>query len=845
MNRVVRFLAFILCIGSLGFNGCQESSDLLQAPSSDESTPHSPEDWMYRQRAYPHGRIRKDIYLQAMHQWQALRNARSGGQQDWEPVGPLAIGGRITSLAVDPTDDQTIFIGAASGGVFKTTNGGQNWSPVFDGAASLSIGDLALAPSDPQIIYVGTGEANAGGGSLAYDGAGIYKSTDGGTNWTPLGLENSGSTGKMIVHPQNPDRVYVATMGELFANNSERGLYRTINGGQSWEQVLYISDSTGVIDLAIHPDQLDILFAASWERIRRPNRRQYGGTTSAIYRSNDGGDSWQQLSLPIAPNRRLGRIGLAISPVNPNRIYASVVDGDNDLLLGIYRSDNLGQSWTDLPLDGISQVPFMWWFGKIYADPVDADRVYICGLEVEQYRLGDEQWETIMRGSHVDQHVLYIEPDNASYLLLGNDGGLYRGTGDFTTTWTHFDNLPITQFYTAEIDFQQPSRLFGGTQDNGSLRRRTDSGQWEQILGGDGFVNLVDPSDPRFVYAESQYGNFRRSTSGGNQFSNGTPIESLSENRNWKTPVILDPNTPSTLYYGAQRVFRSTDRAVNWQAISPILANTPPGSNLVYGSITSLAVSPANSSVLYAGTDEGSLFLTTNDGNDWEPIDQNLPGRWITSISAHPTDQRVAYVTFSGYRWNDYLPHVFRTDDQGQTWTDISAGLPEVPVNDIVIRPDRPEELFLATDAGVFRSEDEGLSWSVLGQSLPKVVVNDLVYHQPTQTLVAGTYGRSMYQITIEDSPLAVDQQVRGLIQSARAFPNPFREQSRIRIVLEKAENLNVGIYQLDGRLVQTLHEGQLAAGVHEFSFRAGGSGSYICRIIGRESRATLLLSRL
>lgn len=845
MSRPVLFFIVISCILTAIFSSCQATPEATSGSKDQvEEEPHSPEDWMYRQRAYPHGRIRKDIYLEAMQQWQAFGNARDLQQQDWVSAGPLNIGGRITSLAVDPTNDNTIFIGAASGGIFKTTDGGENWAPVFDREASLSIGDLAIAPSNPQIIYVGTGEANAGGGSLAYDGAGIYKSTNGGDSWQSLGLANNGSTGKVVIHPQDPRRVYVATMGQLFSNNPERGLYRTTDGGQNWEQILYISDSTGVIDVALHPTQPNTLFAAGWERIRRPNRRQYGGATSAIYRSNDGGDQWEKLNLPIPGNRSLGRIGLAISPVNPNRIYAYVADGENDLLIGIYRSDDLGQNWTSLTLDGISQVPFMWWFGKIYADPVNADLVYICGLELYRYQSGDPKWQTIMVGSHVDQHALYLEPNNRDYLLLGNDGGLYRGTGDFRNTWTHFKNLPITQFYTAEVDHLQPERLFGGTQDNGSLRRRTDSGEWEQILGGDGFVNLVDPTNSSFVYAESQYGNFRRSTSGGDHFSNGTPLESLSENKNWKTPVILDPNTPATLYYGAQRVYRSTDRARNWQAISPVLTEAPPGSNLVYGSLTSLAVSPADSRIIYAGADDGSLHLTTNGGVNWAPVNQGLPQRWITSISTHPTDPDVAYVTFSGYRWNDYLPHVFRTADQGQSWTDISAGLPEIPANDLVINPDLPEQLFLATDAGVFYSNDEGLNWEILGQKLPKVVVSDLVYHQPTQTLIAGSYGRSMYQILIDNQPLSATDRSAQTPITASAFPNPFREQCHIRIELPEAEKIKVAVYSLDGKLVRQLHAGYLPAGTHQFPFRASQAGSYVCRVIGERGSRAVILAR-
>lgn len=843
---IQRFAIVALCILLGLMNSCVPTTEPSAASTTnrDETANHSPEDWMYRQRAYPHGRIRKDIYLQAMQQWQALEQARSGRTMEWQPAGPYNIGGRITSLAVSPADDQTIFIGAASGGVFKTTDGGSSWIPVFDQAASLSIGDLAIAPSDPQIVYVGTGEANAGGGSLAYDGAGMYKSTDGGITWQNIGLEQTGSTGKVAIHPQRPDIVYAATMGSLFENNEERGLFRSNDGGSSWEQVLHVSDSTGVIDVAIHPTQPNIIFAATWERIRRPHRRQYGGITSGIYRSDDGGDSWTKLSLPVSNPFRTGRIGLAISPVNPNRIYASVVNDANSLLAGIYRSDDLGASWQALPLSGIVQAGFMWWFGKIYADPIDADRVYICSLELYQYDEGDSAWERIMPGVHVDQHAVYIEPENRDYLLLGNDGGLYRSTDTTFQEWQHFENLPITQFYTAEIDFLQPERLLGGTQDNGCLRKDISTGTWHQILGGDGFTTLVDPSNSRYVYASSQYGNLRRSTNSGDTFSNGTPNMSASELKNWHTPVVMDPVDTETIYYGAQRVHRSPTRGINWTAISPLLVESPAGSNLNFGTLSTLAVSPADTRIIYAGADDGSVFITEDSGVNWTAIAHELPKRWVTRITAHPTDPDVAYITFSGYRWNEYLPHVFRTEDRGLNWTDISAGLPEVPANDLVINPERPEQLFLATDAGVYVSEQEGLAWNLLGQELPKVIVNDLAYHAPTSTLVAGTYGRSMYQLQLE-GPL--DTAAPSMTTMAwKAFPNPFHERTQVWINLQQPQEINLQVFDLNGRLVKVLHRGTLPEGEHTFDLELQTPASaYVCRLQTALGSQSLLLHTL
>lgn len=799
----------------------------------------TPDDWMYRQRAYPHGRIDQDVYLRAMQQWQALAEHPGRSGAAWVSVGPDNIGGRITSLAVPPGQQELIYVGAASGGVFKTTNGGQNWRPIFDNALSLAIGDLAVAPSSPEVLYVGTGEANAGGGSLAYDGVGVYKSEDGGLHWQHLGLARTGSTGKIIVHPQRPEQVYVATMGNLFANNRQRGLYRSRNGGQNWQQILFINDSTGVIDLAMPLSHPNVLYAASWERIRRPHRRQYTGPGSGIYRSFDGGDNWERLTLPISPAVPLGRIALAVAPTRPQRVYASVV-GESGDLLGVYHSDNHGDNWQSLPIQGIDQVPFMWWFGKLYVHPDQVGTVFLCGLRLHRLRLGNPTWETLTRSVHVDQHALYLDPQDPTFALLGNDGGLYKASDAEMLEATHFTNLPITQFYTAEIDVNEPERLFGGSQDNGSLRRFAGTNRWTKILGGDGLVNLVDPNDSRFVYAAFQYGNLYRSENGGDHFRNGLNGIAPTELKNWHTPVILDPVTPSTLYYGAQRVYRSTNRAQSWEAISPMLIEPPAGSNLVFGTLTSLAVSAVDPQVIYAGGDDGTLARTLNGGQSWQYIHDDLPQRWITSLATHPTEAGVAYITLSGYRWEEYQPHVLRTDDFGSSWTATDAGLPEVPVNDLVIDPERPDRLFLATDAGVFLSEDAGLSWYLFGEDMPKVVVTDLDYHAPTRTLVAATYGRSMYRIQLDDPVAAAE--APDLLTYLRAYPNPFTESVSLQLHLTESTDILLEVYDLSGRQVTVLHRGRLGAGEHHFNFKPPTRADYICQLRSNQETSTLLL---
>lgn len=821
--------------------GCLTLLLLMSACIPDQpalSTPSVPDDWMYRQRAYPHGRIDQDAYLSAMRQWQALNNSQSRSGAQWMSVGPDNIGGRITSLAVPPGQQQTIYIGAASGGVFKTTDGARNWQPIFDEALSLAVGDMALAPSAPQIIYVGTGEANAGGGSLAYDGAGIYRSPDGGRSWQHRGLSQTGSTGKIIVHPRQPNRVFAATMGNLFANNRQRGLYRTDDGGRNWKQVLFINDSTGVIDLAMHSRYPDTIYAAGWQRIRRPHRRQYAGPGSGIYRSVNGGDHWQRLSLPTPSGASLGRIALAVAPSRPQRLYASVV-GEDGYLTGVYKSDDHGDHWQSLPIEGIAQVPFMWWFGKLYVDPHDAETIYLCGLHMHRWKTGAASWQRIMGGAHVDQHALYIDPQDPAFVLLGNDGGLYRAVDLSLKTAIHMPDLPITQFYTTEIDTREPERMLGGTQDNGSLRRQIGARQWKRILGGDGLVNLVDPTDSRFVYAASQYGNLYRSQNGGDEFQRALVGIDASEPKNWHTPIVLDPSDPSVLYYGAQRVYRSTDRAASWKPISPALVDTPHGSNLVFGTLTSLAVSPVNPQLIYAGADDGTLVRTNDGGASWQKIGTGLPRRWITSIEAHPNEAGTAYLTLSGYRWNSYQAHVFRSEDYGTSWTAIDNGLPEVPANDLVIDPEFPDQIFLATDAGVFRSLDSGSNWSLLGQGLPRVVVTDLDYHAATRTLAAATYGRSMYRIQIDEAVTATESRPSSL--PLRAVPNPFQEQTTLLFELNKAANVRLEIHDVNGRLIDVLYDGQLHAGEHRFGFYPPKRTTYLCRL-WKEGQSTSLL---
>ena len=757
------------------------------------------------QRAFPFEQINHEAYLNALNQAQILKEEakaiRNSGQ--WEFAGPVNTGGRLTDVEMHHSELETIYIGAASGGVFKSTDAGETWEAIFDEALSLSIGDIALAPSDPDIIYVGTGEANAGGGSLAYDGVGIYKSEDAGENWEYLGLEESRNIGRMVVDPYDSDVLYVAAMGNLFANSSERGIYKTTDGGLTWENILYVSDSTGAIDVVIHPTNPDTLYAAMWERVRRPNRRSYGGATCGIYRTFDGGETWTELTkgLPTVAWQK-GRIGIDIAVSDPDIVYA-IYANQTGYFNGVYKTLDGGDSWIQTNDGGLSDAYYSygWWFGRIKVDPVDHNNVFVIGFDIYRTQSGGDSWTNQSIGNvHVDQHAAYIHPQNNDFVVLGNDGGLYFSQNG-GTSWEYNETLPITQFYTCEVDYQMPWRLYGGTQDNGTNRTLTgDLDDWQRIYGGDGFYVLVDPTDNKYVYAEYQYGGLGRSTNGGNNFTSATSGIAGSDRLNWNCPLVFDPNEPSTLYFGSNKLYKSTNRAVSWIPISNDLTGGPGPGNLAYHTLTTISVSPVNNKIIYTGSDDGSVYVTIDSGENWEDISDGLPERWITRVAADPIDEGVAFVTISGYRWDEFLPHVYKTTDFGQTWEDVSSNLPEAPVNDIIINSENNQILIVATDMGVYISYDAGAEWLLLGVNLPNVVVNDLVWHQPTNKLIAGTYGRSMYSYDLEQDPLTGIQN-KTSNDKVKVFPNPFSNHLTIQLG-EDSGATELRIVDIYGKLV-------------------------------------------
>jgi len=786
---------------------------LIEKTSEEETSDSKliPSDYFFQQRAYPKHKIDKQAYQQALaYRARTKKNAVQRNNNGWQFAGPTNIGGRVTDIEMFPDDLATIFVGTASGGIFKSTDQGENWQPIFDEAASLSIGDMTIATD--KTIYVGTGEANAGGGSLAYDGVGVYKSTDEGNNWEWKGLADVGSIGKVVINPNDEKEVYVAAMGHLFENNLERGVYRSQDGGDNWEQVLFLSDSTGAIDLVIDPSNPAVVYAAMWERTRRPNKRQYGGLTSGIYKSIDGGDTWTELNngLPaLAENK--GRIGLAIAPSESNMLMAIYANQFGDLE-GIYKSTNAGDTWNQV--GNVGSVPFMWWFGKIFIDPLDANTVFAPALELYRSINGGNSFINVSDNMHVDQHALFIHPLNTNFVVAGNDGGVYISQNG-GSQWTKKNNLPITQFYTCEIDFSEPNHLYGGTQDNGTNRTLSgDLDDWERIFGGDGFRVLVDPRDNNFVYAESQRGAFGRSTDGGLSFSFGTNGILNTDRNNWNTPVALDFNNPSTLYFGTQRIYKSTNRAINWTPISPDLSKGNQTENITFGTITTIDVSMVDSDIVYAGTDDGNVWNTLDGGAIWNILSDDLPNRWVTDVATDPIHSATAYAIFSGYRFGENIGHVYRTIDNGISWIDITGDLPDVPLNAVIINPANTDQLFVASDIGVFETLDGGIDWTLLNKNLPNVPVTDLDFHEPTSTLVAATYGRGLYRYNVLATTPIVDLPVLDL--EVQVFPNPVSDVLTVAFELEERMDLSIYLMDLQGRTIKNLGLQSFFAGNHE-----------------------------
>ena len=667
----------------------------------------------------------------------------------WTFEGPDVIGGRITDLAVHPMAPNTVFAAAATGGVWRSTDAGGTFKPAWPKGLSQAVGALAITSTGT--LYAGTGESNPGGGSVTFGGKGIYTSANGIT-WKSLGLTASERISRIAIDPSNEARIFVAATGPLFTPGGQRGVYRSENAGATWTRVLQgDNDTTGASDVHIDPLDPSRVYAVMWDHLRVPDFRRYGGVGSGIYRSTDGGTTWQRLAggLP-PPGANIGRIGLGMAPSDPDRLYAVYIDAAGTFTSAFTSMDG-GDSWTLLTNTsaiGSAQSSYGWWFARIWVDPANPLHVFVAGVSLVVSTNGGSTWAS-QSSFHADQHAMAWDPNVAGRVYLGNDGGVYRSQANGSPPWTPGTVQPFTQYYSLDVGEQDPNRIVGGAQDNGCSRSYTTANpdQWNTWACADGLETLISFENQNIVYGCSQYGSCVRSTNGGDSSSGigGT----TSSRRNWLTPLVFDPSDADVMYYAGNIVNRSTNGGVSWTAISPDLTggDTHPEDAYPFGTVTTVAAGKNNPLMLYAGTDDGRLWHTSTGGSPWSlASDPDLPSRWVTRVVVDPANAAVAYVAFSGFRNADASPYVLKTMDGGVSWADITGNLPQAPVNALALTG---TGLVASTDMGVFLTTNGGATWLRLGRGLPRTPVMDIRYHPSTNRIYAATFGRGMWRVDL------------------------------------------------------------------------------------------------
>jgi len=790
-----------------------------------------PSDYFYMQRAMPDGTIPSERIAAAVEQLQFERTlaAKQGfsatnSAQDWVPVGPVAIGGRVNSI-VAGIGGAPAYLGAANGGVWRSDDGGVNWLPLTDKLGLFSIGCLALNPFHANTVWCGTGDANAT--VDGYDGTGLYVSWDTGMHWTYRGLRETAHISSVVIDPVDTSRIYVGAMGKAFTTDPNRGFYRSLNNGQTWTRTLYINDSTGVSDIAINPAHPETVYCSTWERVRRLRYRRAFGVDCAVWRSADGGGTWTKIVNGLPPaGDDLGRIAIAVAPSQPSRIYASVTSGaiSGYVGLGLYRSDDGGQSWQRVDLANTHRNAFggfSWYFGMLEVSPIDPDDVWTGGVRLLHSTDGGATLADVTGSLHVDHHAVWIDPVDPTHVYLGNDGGFYALSGG---TWQKSFNLPITQFYAGTVDPLNVNKVLGGAQDNGTSKTESGAGGWSQILGGDGFQCMVNPPGSSTILAEWQYccdeSGLQRSSNNGASYV-GTSGWVSTDRYNWNTPFTASPKNMNTMIAGSHRVYKSTNTGAAWAPVSGDLTSGP-GAQVNYGTITTVAISPADSNLYLAGTDDGHVWRSQNGGGTWQEITAGLPAAYVTRVAADPLDAQTIYVTHSGFGEDQHDPRVFRSTDRGNTWTSISGNLPDAPVNDLVVDPVIAGTLYAGTDLGVFVTRNLGQTWTALGGYMPVQPVWDLELHQATRRLYAFTHGRSVWMLDLGTVPLSVPTSTSGSkLALSTPMPNPARGAARLDMTLASSAQVDVSVFDAAGRRIRVLAHGNLAEGRHSLAWDA------------------------
>jgi photosystem II stability/assembly factor-like uncharacterized protein len=731
---------------------------------------------------------------------QAMKPASPFKDLKWQFLGPKNVSGRSTDIAVVAPrgKNYTVYVATATGGLWKTENEATTWQPVFEQGPSTTIGDVTIAPSNPNIVWMGTGEANIFRSSQA--GAGVYKSIDAGKSWQHMGLTDTYTIPRIVIHPTNPDVVYVAASGHEWTSNAERGVYKTSDGGKSWEKILFVNDKTGAIDMVMDPADPNTLYASTWQRVRlkwNDPRNFPDYTGSGIHKSTDGGKTWNPINKGLPEAKSRGRIGIDVCKTRPNVVYAFVDNYElsrepteeekadpyglpsSGFIKGatVYRSDDKGETWTQVSGLTPEQKTFMerhsntygWVFAQIRVDPNDPNTIYTMGLSLNVSYDGGKTFKRLQTPGG-DHHGLWIDPDNSNYLINVFDQGIAISY-DRGTTWKDSRlTLPLAQFFNISYDMDTPFRVYGSMQDHGSFRGVVDLSRgrdriptmdFENAPGGEGSTHAIDPVDPNIVYSSGFYGTLSRSDVGkprGNPLrsKNLLPTRYPDEPRlrgEWLAPTIMSPHNSQILYHGMQYLMMSRDRGDTWDVISSDLTyNTAPEmGDIPYHTIFSISESPLRAGLIYVGTDDGKVHVTKDGGKAWSEIMAGLPyQKWVSRIVASAYNIGTVYMTQNGKRDDDFTPYVWKSADFGKTWTSIAANIPIGPVNVIREDPVNKDILYVGTDMGVYVTTDGGKTWNTIGTNLPAAYVHDLIVHPRDNVMVVATHGRGMWVIDVE-----------------------------------------------------------------------------------------------
>jgi len=749
---------------------------------------------------------------------------------EWTVQGPGNLGGRVNQITIDPTNENIIYVGFGLGGIFKTTDGGTTWNPIFDQNEFLTISSIVLDPSDHNTIYVGTGDVAIG--AYTHIGNGVFKSTDAGATWTHLGLAEAGIVSKIIVSPSDPNTIYVSAMGFPMRTDNNRGLYKTTDGGANWEQVLFVGDQAGIIDMVMDPNDVNTLFAAGWDRYRTNQQSITTGSAAKIHKTSDGGATWTIIQDSL-PQYDLCRIGLAVYPSNPAKIYAIYI-GNDYAIHDIYRSDDAGSHWNSLNIEGLefATSSFGWYFGNIWVNPSNPDDLFVSGVELWRSENNGQNWEMATPPwyeyeVHADMHAMAFAPSGKIY--LGTDGGMYRADDDNLSEWTDAENIPTNQIYRTTYDAQNPDSYWGGLQDNGTtVGNKNDINNWERYWGGDGFGMQINPLNGNSLFVSSQNGNIVRINDSGYEYLRS---QFNDDRTNWDTPFLLSAHDSTFSFFGTYRVYVGDDSfgSLILDTISEDLTDGPIDPDY-YHTISALSESPIVPGLLFAGTTDGNVWYGKFDifnSPTWTRIDQFNNDYNISDVVGSPTDSNTIYVSETAYMADDFTAKLWRSTDLGTTWTSIAGDLPPVSINEIFVLPGVDDNIiFVANDAGVYVTKNAGVHWERVGTNMPFIPVFDLAHNVANNELVAATFGRSIQTYSLSNIVATKEPKAsRKFNNNVQLSPNPASEMVMVSFrKIEPNKTATLVILDLSGKVI---HKEKLSTLLRTVDVSAWAKGIY------------------